>query len=444
MREPHTAGGTEGTATGEPGHPSAEKGQVFGLAATFFLLFLGAGAFQQFLAQSLPGGAERAKLLRTTILAVLYGSFLLWRVGVAWTARWLGEWGSILVGALCYGLVPVLIAVGAPPWSLVVAAGVWGFGAASLWVASGTRVLRLSARNRHGRATAAIYVGTLTGLALGLVVQSLLARRWGPGVLPGWAAGLSLAAAAVAAGLRRGAPPQERPTWSRYRSLLLDPHILLAGMMLFASGLTYPVLLSTFGDEVVRRASVAALGLVVVWFHVAKAALSYAGGWASDRWGRGRALSVGFLGGAAGLVLAGLVSGTGGLAVAAFCLGIPSGVVPVVATAMVGDRVKGPRRMMALGSLFVWRDGAVVLGLAAGEVLRRALNLAGSFFVLAAVLVAFAIVSRGLGWKDPATTEEPGGAEPAEGSGRSGRRPGDHPGTNPAVTPGAGGEEAGG
>ena len=401
-----TAGGPEVQG---PGHSGGGQGQVLRLALTFFLLFLGAGAFQQFLAQALPGSAERARLLRTIVLAVLYGSFLLWRVGVAWTARWLGEWGSILVGALCYGLVPALIVVGASRWWLVMAAAAWGFGAASLWVAAGTRVLRLSGRSRFGQGAATIYVGTLTGLALGLVVQSLLAGRWGPGASARWAAVLSLAAAAVAVTLRREAPPQEQPTWAVYRSLLLDRHILLAGTMLFASGLTYPVLLSTFGDEVVRRGSVAALGLVVVWFHVAKAVLGYLGGWASDRWGRGRALSAGFLGGAAGLVLAGVVSGTGGLAVAAFGLGIPSGVVPVVATAMVGDRVKGPQRMMALGSLFVWRDGAVVLGLVAGEVLRQLLSIAGSFFALAAVLVAFAMASRGLRWEGSAAAQGPAG-----------------------------------
>jgi MFS family permease len=178
-----------------------------------------------------------------------------------------------------------------------------------------------------------------------------------------------------------------------YRSLLLDRDILLAGAMLFASGLTYPVLLSSFGDEVNRQGAVGAVGLVALWFHVAKAALSYVGGWSSDRWGRGWTLSIGFLGGAVGLALAGVMTGTAGLAVAAFCFGIPSGMVPVVATALVGDKVKGSRRTMGLGSLFVWRDASVVVGLIANEYLRRALSQQGAYFVLAGVLVAFALAS---------------------------------------------------
>jgi len=379
-------------AGGRRDSPYGERRQVLGLALTFFLLFLGAGAFQQFLGQTL-GGTESAGRLRTTLLAVLYGSFLVWRIGAAWTARWMGEWGAILFGALCYGLLPTLVLLGAPPGVLLVGAAAWGFGAASLWVAGGTRVLRLSRQSRYGRGASAIYVGTLSGLALGLIVQSLLARRWGPAVIPWWAAGMSLAGAAVAASLARGGPRQERPTWPVFRSLLLDRHILLAGVMLFASGLTYPVLLSTFGDEVVSRSSVGALGLVAVWFHVPKAVLSYLGGWASDRWGRGWTLAAGFAGGAVGLVLAGLLRHTTGLALAAFCLGIPSGMVPVVATALVGDRVKGPRRMMALGSLFVWRDGAVVVGLVAGALLQHWLSLTGSYFVLALVLIGFAVTS---------------------------------------------------
>ena len=149
------------------------------------------------------------------------------------------------------------------------------------------------------------------------------------------------------------------------------------------------------------------LGLVVVWFHVAKAVLSYGGGWANDRWGRRVTLSAGFLGGAAGLLLAGLLKQSAGLAVAAFCLGIPSGMVPVVATALVGDRVRGPRRMMALGSLFVWRDGSMVVGLVAAELLRRCLKLEGSYAVLALVLVAFAVASWWLGDRPLAAASSP-------------------------------------
>jgi len=65
--------------------------QLLGLAATFFFLFLGAGAFQQFLTDAL-GDRGNARMLRSLLLAVVYGSFLIWRIGVAWTSRWLGEW----------------------------------------------------------------------------------------------------------------------------------------------------------------------------------------------------------------------------------------------------------------------------------------------------------------------------------------------------------------
>ena len=107
-------------------------------------------------------------------------------------------------------------------------------------------------------------------------------------------------------------------------------------------------------------------------------------------------LSVGFLGGAVGLVLASFLKWSVGLGAAAFFLGLPSGMVPVVATAMAGDLVRGPRRMMALGSLFIWRDGAMVVGLLGGELLRQRMRLEGSYLVLAVVLVGFAVASRWL------------------------------------------------
>lgn len=68
---------------------------------------------------------------------------------------------------------------------------------------------------------------------------------------------------------------------------------------------------------------------------------------------------------------------------------------------------------MALGSLFAWRDAAVVVGLIAGELLRRSLNLTGSYFVLALVLVGFALASSRLargrqeGWAQPAVAQSP-------------------------------------
>ena len=369
----------------------------------FFLVFVGGGAFQQFLAETLKG-TDDPRALRTTLLAVTYGSFLLWRIGVAWTAQWLGEWASIALGALSYALLPFLILLKAPAWLLIAGAALWGFGAASFWVASGTRVLHLTTQSRYGRGTAAIYVGSLIGIAFGLVAQSYLGERWGTGAIPCWAAGASLAGAVLAATLWRGGAPQERPTWSAYRGLLLDSHILLAGVMLFASGLTYPVLLSTFSDAVVDRSSLGSLGLVALWFHLSKAALSYVGGWMSDHWGRSRAMAAGFLAGAVGLLLSGLLVRTptvspggaplevAGLALAAFFLGIPAGVVPVAGSALVGDRVSGSRRMRGLGSLFIWRDGAVVAGMLLSEPLRRSLNLTGSYLVMALVLVSFAVL----------------------------------------------------
>jgi hypothetical protein len=45
-----------------------------------------------------------------------------------------------------------------------------------------------------------------------------------------------------------------------------------------------------------------------------------------------------------------------------------------------------------LGSLFIWRDGAVVAGMLLSEPLRRSLNLTGSYLVMALVLVGFAVL----------------------------------------------------
>jgi predicted MFS family arabinose efflux permease len=207
---------TEPAATrplGVPGTSAPEdrwaRQQVLRLAAVFFLVFLGGGAFQQFLSEALQGASD-PRALRTTLLAVTYGSFLLWRIGVAWTEQWLGEWASIALGALSYALLPFLLVLKAPAWLLIVGAAAWGFGAASFWVASGTRVLHLAAQSRYGRGTAAIYVGCLMGMVCGLLVQSYLGGRWGTGTIPWWAASTSLAGAALAATLWRGGAPQER------------------------------------------------------------------------------------------------------------------------------------------------------------------------------------------------------------------------------------------
>ena len=74
------------------------------LSTGFFFVFMGASAFQQFLIPYLTDKGVTSAFQASTILALVYISFLVWRAVVAYTLYYLGEYWSTVLGATTYSL----------------------------------------------------------------------------------------------------------------------------------------------------------------------------------------------------------------------------------------------------------------------------------------------------------------------------------------------------
>ena len=72
------------------------------LSGAFFFLFMGAGAQQQFLLPYLREATSWGTMRYSSVLAAVYFSFMLWRLGIGYSIRALGEYRSIVLGSLTY------------------------------------------------------------------------------------------------------------------------------------------------------------------------------------------------------------------------------------------------------------------------------------------------------------------------------------------------------
>ena len=180
---------------------SAERGatisrELVWLSAGYFFLFFGA-SHQQFLVVYLRDTLGWSESIAQAVLGIVYASFAVWRLLIVHTLRPLGDYRSILLGAFTYPLF-VLAIWGASyvtrvTWATVgvfLVAALWGWGAASMWLTSGARVLDASRRSRYGLASGIFYAAPNTGFALGILLFDYLLRTRGK-TLEGSASGSS-------------------------------------------------------------------------------------------------------------------------------------------------------------------------------------------------------------------------------------------------------------
>lgn len=381
------------------------------LCAAFFFIFMGPGATQLFLSDLLG-----SKPWRTLVLCVVYGMFLFWRVFVTVTVRWLGDYASIVGGGATYVLFAAVLRVCRGPSTaervaLLVAAAIWGWGAASMWIVSSAQILDVTQKQQFGRASGIFYMVLLAGQGFGILVQERL-RSWGAASRDAaWAQDIQCSAA-IGIGLvgliffllvPRRAVTRDEFSAKVFAGMLGGPKVALLGAFLFASSLSYGLLLGPFQDMVRARWGEDWLGRPAACFFAAKSVLSLTAGALSDRLGRTRVLQLGFWVSAAGTLLA---IGWGHVAALAFCalsLGIQNAVVPSAAMAIIGDSTSPERRHLAFGAVFVYRDLGVVAGLVLGHFLVRvpsggqAPSFGVCFAVFGLVFLACGFLARLLG-----------------------------------------------
>ena len=376
------------------------------LSATFFFLFMGAGAQQAYLMRYLERVTGWPPVQCSTIIAAVYMSMVVFRVVNLYLFRDWSDRRFTIVGSLTYLLFTVaMFAVGYwPSYAFALtAAVVWGMGAALMWTGTVMQTLRIAdaAGGRHGTGTGILYssthAGWLTGaIVLGRIYESLPAESLP--LLYVVAAGITLVGNVLACLLpATGKAVRETPSLSGFLAILLRPRAVISGVLQFMSALAYGLILGVFANYIGETYGERWIWISVSLYPATRMVMSFVGGHLTDRLGQSPVLVGGFLVGAAGLLLTVLWHSPFAVVVTGFALGLLSSTVPVVATAIVGDAADRKRRPLAFGIIFSWRDLGVVVAAVGANLLGMNLELRAVFGVFVGVFAGCAVLSVYLG-----------------------------------------------
>jgi MFS family permease len=364
------------------------------LSVAFFFIFMGS-SFQQFLIPYLQKSTTWSAMKCSVILMVVYSTFLVWRVFVNYTIKWLGDYLSIFLGSLTYsGFMLSLFLTKQYPL-IILSALVWGWGAAALWITSSSQVLDASKSSQYGMASGIFYCATHLGFAVGVFLLGNIGEKFS-----GDHAVLTAVLAIIIGNIlilfvpRRNTPRESKIGIAF--TMMLEPKIRIVSFLLFSSSLSFGLMLGAFSGVAIKH-GFAYLAGTAVFAPIARSVLSLLGGLISDRLGRGKTLFLSFVISTIGLLSAGLWSNIATLAFSALSLGLQGGLVPVSAMAIIGDSVTSERRHLAFSATFVWRDLGVVLSLFFGQYLSSKMGgFNGTFIIFACVFLICALISLSL------------------------------------------------
>ncbi len=383
--------------------PLTTRAHVLLLSGSFLLIFMGAGAQQAFLVPYLQEFTDWSKLQRSLVVATVYLSMTVFRLGNVYLLRRWPQWRCSIVGAATYVFFTLamlgLYFVPSYPLALL-AAAVWGWGGAAMWMGTTMQILALSDRaRRHGTGMGVLYAATHLGWALGVIVLGTVFEAGQSAGLPWFvydaAAIFTLLGFGIMYSLpRRPEPLPELPTWGALMEIMSRAKARIAAFLLFAASLAFGFVLGSFTDFVENTHGAQWLWIATFFYPFARMVLSFASGVMSERMSHGTVLALGFFGGAAGMLVPLLVAHPAGLTVTALMLGLLNGAVPVVSTALIGTSAEQKRRPLTYGAMFTWRDLGVVVATIAGGILGlKTDSVTLTFGVFAVVFVVCGVIS---------------------------------------------------
>ncbi len=365
------------------------------LSTGFFFVFMGASAFQQFLIPYLTDKGVTSAFQASTILALVYISFLVWRAVVAYTLYYLGEYWSTVLGATTYSLFALAAFTLNRFELLLIAAGMWGWGAAAMWISSTTQLLDATAATHYGRASGLLYTATTGGQAIGVLLLGLLMSvtrvEFGPPV----AAAITGIGVAAFLFLPYQHTKRVKPRLAPVFQVLTVPRTGLAALFLFLSSLAFGLILGSFSQIIGSGQGHGMLALITAGYWIVRIFGSYAGGFIADWLGREQVLILSFGIAGLGLLLPTFSGGTVTMSIAALAMGLLNSTVPVATNAMIGDLTTFSNRHLAIASLFVWRDLGVGIAILAGAAI---ISLIGSEQLIFGVFGVAFLVSAGFAY----------------------------------------------
>jgi MFS family permease len=372
--------------------PAANQ-DVLVLSAAFFFIFMGAGAQQQFLVPYLNNYLHFSN--GTVVIAIVYLTFLVFRVLSAYIVPRISDYAAIVIGAGTYVLFVAIVLLFRERWVVVLAALLWGAGAALFWVSSTVRVLDVTDQvGRYGKPSGMLYAATHAGFLVGVLVLGLvLDRRDYPGLFQ-TATIMTLGGWIIILFTSRDGVAREAPRFGEFVAIWRTRKAQVLAFYNALSSVGFGIMLGVFAEYTFAEFGPVVLK-VAVFYSVSRVLASSYGGVLTDRFGTHLVLLLGFLISAFGLVVPVLSDTVLSLGIASFALGILAGAVPVAAMAIVGDSALAARRYLAMAALFVWRDFGVAVGLLGGELMKSVLGGANARVGFHAAFIAFAAVFLG-------------------------------------------------
>jgi len=379
--------------------PTSERYQhwhLLLLVAIFYFIFAGAGAQQLYLVPYLQEVTPWSPLSCAVLLATVYATMMVFRVGNVYLLQSWPDWKWTAVGAVTYFLFPVgmfVVAYLPSYWLALSFAALWGWGAATLWGGTTMQTLALTEgrKERYGTGMGLLYSGTYAGFFTGIIVLGLVFARYNacPQVTYLVAAAITLVALVLVFGLPRSAKPTiAPPSGVMLRRIVTQPKAIISMFLLGSSALAFGLMLGTFADYVKAEYGAQYVWITGMFYPGILIGLSFMSGWLSDIGGRAPVLSASFLLAAVGCALAAGWHNLIALAIAAALWGLLSGAVPVISAALVGDSAERRRRPLAYGMLFTGRDFGAVLGLIGSRLAAgNGVNLETSFILFGILFV---------------------------------------------------------
>lgn len=379
---------------------------LYVLSATFFFVFVGAGAQQAYLVPYLDRTTDWTDVQCSGVVACVYIGMLLCRLG---NLRLFPTWSDrryTILGSLSYLFFTVMMFLVPlfPFYPLAtVSALLWGAGAAMMWTGTSMQILHLSDRagGRHGTGMGILYTSTHAGwlsgaLILGLVYRSLETSQLY--MMYAVAAGFTLIGNLVACLLpSTGQAVRHPPTLSSILAVARKERALIAGILQFLSALAYGLILGSFTRYVEHTYGADWIWVTVSLYPATRMMLSFVGGAMTDRIGQAAVLLGGFLAGAVGLAVTVFIRSPLSAAFTACTLGLLNSTVPVTASAIVGKAADRERRPLVYGVVFAWRDMGIVIAALGSNILGIKVQMSTVFGIFALVFAGCAILAARLG-----------------------------------------------
>lgn len=376
------------------------RGSILWLPIGFMFLFAGA-AQQQFQSPFWKSVTDWEPVQRSVILATVYLSFGFWRLQIGWFIHRCGEKAMLIAGAVTYLLFCLALWATTNYHLLLLAATIWGWGAAANWGTGAVMTLDLTRDAKYGASTGRLMGLTRLGFALGVLLLAEVSKRATAGgdAMAGravwlWAAGLSAVGVACLCGVPSRKVAIDLPSWRLQWAIMRSPKGSIAAFFLFLSGSGFAAVLGVLSDQLATAFAGGNKLSVLALFSFSGYLINVVGGRWSDRVGRPQAMFWTFSAAGLGLSLAWLwPDSMGTLALCAFLLGLESGFVPTLTLAMIGDLAASQRRQNAYAALFFWRDMGVASALLVSQKLQQAASVRHALGALALVTLVCAGLS---------------------------------------------------